>query len=99
MIKFKHVDSVSGRGLAVKAIASQSKGRELEFRCEQEIFLFCKSLFCSLQLEEAQANEINHDIHLANTLFQLKVRQKKNMAAVCSSISLFMSDLIICCRL
>ena len=31
------------------------------------------------------------DIHLANTLFQKKLR--KNMAAVCSSISLFMSDL------
>ena len=30
-----------------------------------------------MQLEEADAYEINHDIHLANTLFQIKVRQKK----------------------
>ena len=52
-------------------------------------FSFCKSCFRSLQLEEAHANEINHDIHLANTLFQIKVRQKKNMAAVCGGISLF----------
>ena len=37
-------------------------------------FSFCKSRFRSLQLEEAHANEINHDIHLANTLFQMKVR-------------------------
>ena len=40
-------------------------------------FSFCKSSFRSLQLEEANANEINHDIHLANTLFQIKVRYKK----------------------
>ena len=40
-------------------------------------FSFCKSRFRSLQLEEAHANEINHDIHLANTLFQIKVRYKK----------------------
>ena len=31
-------------------------------------FSFCYSRFRSLQLEEAHANEINHDIHLANTL-------------------------------
>ena len=37
-------------------------------------FSFCKSRFRSLQLEEVHANEINHDIHLANTLFQIKVR-------------------------
>ena len=37
-------------------------------------FSFCKSRFRSLQLEEAHANEINHDIHLANTLFQIRVR-------------------------
>ena len=36
-------------------------------------FSFCKSRFRSLQLEEAHANEINHDTHLANTLFQIKV--------------------------
>ena len=35
---------------------------------------FCKSRFRSLQLEKAHANEINLDIHLANTLFQMKVR-------------------------
>ena len=52
-------------------------------------FSFCKSRFRSLQQEEAHANEINHDILLANTLFQIKVRQK-NMAAFCSGISLFM---------
>ena len=34
---------------------------------------FCKSRFRSLQLEEPNANEINHDIHLANTLFQINV--------------------------
>ena len=37
-------------------------------------FSFCKSRFRSFQLD---ANEINHDIHLANTLFQIKVRYKK----------------------
>ena len=30
--------------------------------------------FRSLQLEEAHANEINHDIHFVNTLFKIKVR-------------------------
>ena len=65
------------RGVAVKAMASESKAREFESRCGQEEFLFCKSCFRSLQLEEAHANEINHDRHLANTLFQIKVRQKK----------------------
>ena len=40
-------------------------------------FSFCKPRFRSLQLEEAHVNEINHDMHLANTLFQIKVRQKK----------------------
>ena len=54
-------------------------------------FSFCKSRVRSLQLEEVHANEINHDIRLANTLFQ--IRLDKNMAAVCSSISLFMSAL------
>ena len=39
MVKFYHVNSVSGlRGLAVKAMASQSKGREFESRCGQEEF-------------------------------------------------------------
>ena len=31
-------------------------------------FSFCSSSFRSLQHEEAHANEINHEIHLANTL-------------------------------
>ena len=55
-------------------MASQSKGREFESRYGQEEFFFCKSRFRSLQLEEVNANEINHDIHLANTMFQIKVR-------------------------
>ena len=55
----------------------------------RRIYSFCKSSFCTLQLEEAHANEINHDIHLANTLFQIKVRYK-NMTSVCSGLSLFM---------
>ena len=45
-------------------------------------------------MEEAYANEFNHDRHLANTLFQIKSSLEKNMVAVCSSISLFMSALI-----
>ena len=40
-------------------------------------FSFCESRSSILQLEEAHANEINHDIHLANALFQIKVRYKK----------------------
>ena len=40
-------------------------------------FSFCKPRVRSLQLEEARVNEINHDMHLANTLFQIKVRQNK----------------------
>ena len=52
-------------------------------------FSFCKSRYCSLQLEEVHANEINRDIHLANTLFQ-KGSLEKNMAAVCNGISLLM---------
>ena len=40
---------------------------------------------CSLQLELAHANEINHDIHIANT-----VLDKGLMTAVSSGISLFM---------
>ena len=65
------------RGLVVKAMILQPKGREFESRCGQDVFSFCKSRLRSLQQGEAQANEINHDIHLANTLFQIKVRQKK----------------------
>ena len=62
-------------GQAVKAIASGSKGREFESHRGQEgFFSFCKSRFRSLQPEEAHANKINYDIHLANTLFQIKVR-------------------------
>ena len=33
-------------------------------------FSFCNSCFGSLQLDEAYANEIIHDIHKANTLFR-----------------------------
>ena len=55
-------------GQAVKAIASESKGREFECRCGQKNFSFCKSRFRSLQQEEANANEISHDINLANTV-------------------------------
>ena len=77
MVKLNHVDSVSGlRGLAVKAMASYSKGVSSSLAVGKH-FSFCKSRFRSLQLEEAHANEINHDIHLTNTLFQIKVRQKK----------------------
>ena len=61
---------------------------------DKKNFSFCKSRFRSSQQEEAHANEINNDIHLANTLFEIKVRQKKNIAAVCSGISLFMLALI-----
>ena len=41
---------------------------------DKKNFPFCKSSFRSLQLEEAHANEINHELHLANTLFQIKIR-------------------------
>ena len=54
-------------------------------------FSFCKSRFRSLQLEEADANEINHDIHLANTLFQIKVRQKKYGCRLQSFITVHVS--------
>ena len=43
----------------------------------KKIFSFCKPRFRSLQLEEAHVNEISHDMHLANNLFQIKGRQKK----------------------
>ena len=52
-------------------------------------FSFCKSRLRSLQEEEAHANEINHDIHLANTVSD-KSSSEKNMAAICNGISLFM---------
>ena len=45
------------------------RGDEFEFRCGQDFFHFVIHGFRSLQLELAHANEINHDIHLANTLF------------------------------
>ena len=62
------------RGLAVKAKASESKVVSWSPAEGKKNFSFCKSRFRSLQLEEAHANEINHDRHLANTLFQIKVR-------------------------
>ena len=54
---------------------------------------FCTFRFRSLQLEEADANEINQEIHLANTLFQIKVRQKKYGCRL-GRISLFMLALM-----
>ena len=65
------------RSLSVKAIASDLKIVSSSPAVGKKNFSFCKSRFRSLQLEEARANEINHDRHLANTLFQIKVRQKK----------------------
>ena len=41
----------------------------LESRCGQEFFDFVILGFRFLLLELAIANEINNDIHLANTLF------------------------------
>ena len=72
-----------GVGLQIQGVVSSKPA------VGKKDFSFCRSRFRSLQLEEAHANEINHDIHLANTLFQIKVRFK-NMAAVCSGLSLFM---------
>ena len=50
--------------------ASISKSLEFDYRSGQELS-FCDSRFLSLQLDEANANGINNDIHLhvANTLF------------------------------
>ena len=39
-------------------------------------FSFRNSSFRPLQLETATANEINHDLYLVDTLFQIKVRYK-----------------------
>ena len=51
-----------------KALDLRIRGRELESRLGKN-FSFCNSRFSSLQPELARANEINHNIHLANTLF------------------------------
>ena len=78
------------RGLAVKAMASQSKGRDFKSRCGQEkIFI----LEISLLLLAARGSQCkwNQPWH---THSQYPVSDKssleKNMAAVCSGISLFM---------
>ena len=76
-LSFNKVLLCRPHGLMVTALASKSRGREFKSRCGQEEFFICKSRFRSLQLEEAHANEINREIHLANTLFQIKVRYKK----------------------
>ena len=53
----------------------QAEGTRFESHCGQECFILYFSLtLCSMLLEEAYANEINHDIHIANTLFQILVR-------------------------
>ena len=52
-----------------KALDLRIRGREFEPRYGQRIFHFVILGFRSLQPELACANEINHNIHLANTLF------------------------------
>ena len=51
-----------------KALDLRIRGREFESRYGQEFFHFVILGFRSLQSELAYANEINHNIHLANTL-------------------------------
>ena len=66
--KFLFDDSVSGIiWLHIPRVvrSSHTVGKNFSFR---------NARFRSLQLEEAHANEINHDIHLANVLYYLKVR-------------------------
>ena len=53
----------------VTALDLWLRGRGFWSRCGQEFFHFVNLGFRSLQLELAYANEINHDIDLANTLF------------------------------
>ena len=57
------------------------RGLEFESRCGQEFFIVLILGFRSFQLELANTNEINHGIHLANTLLE-----QKNMAAVSSGV-------------
>ena len=45
------------------------QGHELESHCRQECSICVFFGFRSLQLQLAHENEINHDIHLASTLF------------------------------
>ena len=57
-----------------KALDLRIRGREFESRYRQEFFIFLYFSFVilgfrSLQPELARANEINHNIQLANTLF------------------------------
>ena len=65
-----------------KALDLRIRGREFESRLVLTRIFHCVILgFRSLQPEFAHANEINHDIIRANTLFA-----RKNMAAVSSGI-------------
>ena len=52
-----------------KALDLRIRGRDFESRYGQEFFHFVILGFRSLQPELARANEINHNIHLANILF------------------------------
>ena len=52
-----------------KALDLRIRGREFESRYKQEFFIFVILCFHSLQPELAHANDINHYIHLGNTLF------------------------------
>ena len=52
----------------LKELDLRIRGREFESRYGQEFFIFSVLGFRSLQPELAHANEINHNIHLANTL-------------------------------
>ena len=51
------------------ALDLKIRGRDFESRYEQKFFHFVILGFHSLQPEFAHANEINHDIFRANTLF------------------------------
>ena len=68
-----------------KALDLRIRGREVESRYGQEYFILQFAFFIlgfrSLQPELARANEINHNIHLANTCFRNRFA-RKNMAAV-----------------
>ena len=52
-----------------KALDLRIRGPEFVSRYGQEFFHFVILGFRSLQSELARANEINHNIHLANTMF------------------------------
>ena len=52
-----------------EALDLKIRAREFESRYGQDFFHFVIPGFRSLQPELASVNEINHSIHLANTLF------------------------------